>query len=741
MTAPRTGEDGWRLDDLSVVEALAAGRHGDPFSVLGPHLHDKGVTVRVLRPGAEAAEVIDSATGEELATLLRRHADGLFEGLLADIHEPPNYRLRFRRGADTWEEEDPYRFPSAIGDLDRHLMGEGQHRRLWERLGAHPATIDGVAGTRFAVWAPNAGRVSVVGDFNDWDGRRNPMRFHPGVGVWELFLPGVAPGALYKFELLGPQGEVLPGKADPVAFAAEKPPATASVVHGMPDHDWADAAWMAERGARQDRSAPISIYEIHLGSWRRAEENAELTYDQLADQLIPYVQDLGFTHIECLPISEHPFTGSWGYQPIGLFAPTARFGPPEGFARFVERCHQAGIGVIIDWVPAHFPSDAHGLARFDGTALYEHEDPRRGRHRDWDTLIYNFGRREVSNFLRANAMFWLDRYHVDALRVDAVASMLYLDYSRESGDWEPNIHGGNENLEAIDFLRELNVELFGGGDGATSIAEESTAWPAVSQPVHDGGLGFGYKWNMGWMHDTLDYIGREPIYRRHHHDQITFGLTYAFSENFILPLSHDEVVHGKRSLIGRMPGDWWQRFANLRAYYGFMWTHPGKKLLFMGGEFAQEREWNHDTALDWHLLEDPMHRGVFDLVRELNHLYREEPALHARDCDADGFEWIDASDADASVYVYLRQSGGGHRPVVVACNFTPEVRHGYRIGLPSAGRWHEILNTDAERFGGSNVLNEGIEAVTEPMHGRPASALLTLPPLATILLVPENSQG
>jgi 1,4-alpha-glucan branching enzyme len=731
----RRPED-WRLDDPGAIEALAAGRHGDPFAILGPHLVRSGVVVRVLRPGAESAEVINAGTGEVLAVLEQRHPTGLFEGLLVRRRKIPRYRLRFSRAGDVWEEEDPYRFPSTLGELDLHLMGEGRHLRLYEKLGAHPFVIDGVTGTRFGIWAPNASRVSVVGSFNDWDGRRHPMRRLVEIGVWEIFLPGVGKDALYKYELLGPHGEMLPLKADPVAFLSEKPPGTASVVYGLHKRDWKDEQWMAEREQRQARSAPISIYEVHLGSWRRKGDGAQLTYEELADELVPYVADLGFTHIECLPVSEHPFSGSWGYQPIGLFAPTSRFGRPDSFAHFVERCHDAGIGVIVDWVPAHFPSDAHGLVRFDGTALYEHEDPRKGFHRDWNTLIYNFGRREVSNYLIANALFWLDRYHVDALRVDAVASMLYLDYSRGPGEWEPNMYGGNENLEAIAFLREMNIALFGNYPGATSIAEESTAWPSVSRPVHAGGLGFGYKWNMGWMHDTLSYMKEDPLHRRYHHHKMTFGLHYAFTENFVLPLSHDEVVHGKGSLIGRMPGDRWQKFANLRAYFAFMWTHPGKKLLFMGGEFAQEREWNHDWQLDWHHLDDAMHAGVRDLVRDLNRLYREEKALHALDCEAEGFEWIDASDTGSSVYIFCRKAADGTRPLVVVCHFTPVVRDDYRIGVPFAGLWREVINSDDRRYGGSGVMTGEVRATSDPWQGRPASLSLTLPPLATVVLAP-----
>ncbi|WP_265517941.1 1,4-alpha-glucan branching protein GlgB [Nitratireductor luteus] len=728
----------WRLDDPHAIAALVAGRHGNPFAVLGPHMQAGGITLRVLRPEAETAEAFDPKNGKVLVRLLRRHARGFFEGFIARRKKVPRYRLRFTRGDDTWEEEDPYRFPSTFGELDLHLLGEGRHLRLYEVLGAHPMACDGVAGTRFAVWAPNASRVSVIGSFNGWDGRRHQMRLHPGNGVWEIFVPEIGPGELYKFEIVGSHGELLPGKADPLAFQCEVPPATGSIIHGCAPRQWADEAWMEKRAARNSRDAPISIYEVHLGSWRRHEDGSYLTYEELSDELIPHVKDLGFTHIECLPVSEHPFSGSWGYQPIGLYAPTSRYGRPEDFARFVERCHSEGLGVIVDWVPAHFPSDAHGLASFDGEALYEYADPRKGFHRDWKTLIYNFGRREVANFLTANALFWLDRYHIDALRVDAVASMLYLDYSRQPGEWEPNVHGGNENLEAITFLRDTNVALFGNHPGATSVAEESTAFSGVSRPVHTGGLGFGYKWNMGWMHDTLDYMGRDPIHRRHHHNQMTFGLHYAFSENFILPLSHDEVVHGKGSLLGRMPGDRWQKFANLRAYFTFMWTHPGKKLLFMGGEFAQEREWNHDWQLDWYHLDDPMHRGVRDLIRDLNTVYRNQKALHQLDCEPEGFEWIDASDPSLSAFFYLRKGSEGSNPVVVACNFTPVVREVHRIGLPCPGKWHEILNSDDVRYGGSGVTNGTVEATEEPWHGRFASAALRLPPLGAIILTSES---
>jgi 1,4-alpha-glucan branching enzyme len=678
--------------------------------------------------------LLDSASGSALAKLTKIHDSGFFAGPVPERVVRFPYRLRLTSGESEWEAEDPYRFPPILGSLDVHLMAEGSHRRIFERLGAHPTTIDGVAGVAFAVWAPNAQRASVVGDFNQWDGRRNPMRKRVEVGCWEIFIPDVGKGARYKFELLPKRGGPPKLKADPIGFQHEVPPATASIVAGLPRHEWGDATWMAERRERQSLGAPISIYEVHLGSWRRREGNRFLTYDELGDELIPYVKDLGFTHIECLPVSEHPFSGSWGYQPIGLFSPTSRFGPPEAFARFVDRSHQAGLGVVVDWVPAHFPSDEHGLAQFDGTALYEHEDPRLGFHQDWNTLIYNFGRTEVRNFLVANALYWLEYFHIDGLRVDAVASMLYLDYSRKAGEWLPNKYGSRENLEAIGFLRELNIRAFGDHPGATTIAEESTAWPQVSRPVDTGGLGFGFKWNMGWMHDTLDYIEHDPVHRRYHHHQMTFGLHYAFAENFVLPISHDEVVHGKRSLFGKMPGDRWQKYANLRTYLAFMWTHPGKKLLFMGSEFAQEAEWNHDHSLDWHILAYEDHRQVQTLVRDLNSLYCKTPALHVYDAEAQGFEWVDANDSDNSVYAYVRKGRDTDPPVIVVCNFTPVVREHYRVGVPRPGRWLERLNTDAGIYGGSNIGNAGgVTAEPVAWHGRPQSLAIRVPPLSAVV--------
>ena len=715
------------------IEALVAGDHADPFGALGPHPAADGVRISAFVPGAETLSVVIGTGGDRLASLERIDQAGLFSGVIPDQPVTLAYRLQATRGDDSWTFEDPYRFAPVIGDIDNFLLGEGSHRRLWERLGAHLIDHQGVAGVHFAVWAPNARRVSVVGDFNQWDGRRHPMRLHPGTGVWEIFLPELGEGSVYKYELRDQAGNLLPLKADPFAFGSELRPKTASVVRDVHRFAWHDEGWLSQRRELAAPDAPISIYEVHLGSWKRGEDNSFLDYDELADQLIPYVEDMGFSHIELLPITEHPFDGSWGYQPIGLFAPTARHGDPAGFARFVDRCHQAGIGLLLDWVPGHFPTDEHGLGRFDGNALYEHEDPRQGFHQDWNTLIYNYGRPEVANYLQANALFWLDRYHLDGLRVDAVASMLYLDYSREEGEWVPNRFGGRENLEAIDLLKRANELAYGEHPGVMTVAEESTAWPGVSKPTFAGGLGFGFKWNMGWMHDTLLYMGKDPIHRRWHHHQMTFGLLYAFSENFVLPLSHDEVVHGKGSILARMPGDTWQQFANLRAYYAFMWGHPGKKLLFMGQEFAQGAEWNAERALDWHLLDIDWHQGVQALVRDLNRLYREEPALHQLDCDGAGFEWLEANDAEASVFAWLRKGKGGVAPLLVICNFTPTPRQNYRLGLPAPGRWREILNSDAEGYGGSGIGNLGvIETEKIRSHDRPHSATITLPPLATL---------
>ncbi len=743
--------------DRNALDALTHGRLGDPFAVLGPHRLETAdgpfQVVRAFHPGARRVQAIDPR-GRVMAELAPVGRTGLFHGQFgqcpadaqAAAGHPGAYRLRVIWPAGTGHEavqeaEDPYAFGLLLGDLDLHLIAEGRHWELARCLGAQAMRQDGVAGVRFAVWAPNARRVSVVGDFNQWDGRRHPMRLRHGAGVWELFVPaglGAGPGSRYKFELVGADGPLLV-KADPVARCTEPPPATASVVADPSPLRWSDAAWMEARAARQRPDAPIAIYEVHAGSWLRDIEDGgrSLNWDELAERLIPYVTGLGFTHIELLPVAEHPFGGSWGYQPLGLFAPSARFGPPEAFARFVERCHQAELGVIVDWVPAHFPTDPHGPVHFDGTALYEHADPREGFHQDWNTLIYNFGRHEVSGFLIASALEWLEHFHIDGLRVDAVASMLYRDYSRQPGEWLPNRDGGRENLEAVAFLRQMNTVVHARCPGAITIAEESTAWPGVTAAVDFNGLGFDYKWNMGWMHDTLHYMQRDPVYRQHHHDGLTFGLVYAFSEHFILPLSHDEVVHGKGSLLGKMPGDDWQRLANLRAYLAFMWTHPGKKLLFMGGEFGQIGEWNHDASPEWHLLDDPRHRGVQRLVHDLNALYRSEPALHARDCAPEGFGWVIGDDRANSIFAYLRFDAEG-TPMLVAANMTPVPRDGYRIGVPDvdgAVRWREVLNTDSAVYGGTNLGNGGVVDVEDvEVHGWRRSVVVRLPPLAVVVL-------
>ncbi|MGH6890192.1 MAG: 1,4-alpha-glucan branching protein GlgB [Rhizomicrobium sp.] len=720
-------------EDWAAVRALAQGRFADPFSYLGPHTTDAGYVVRCYLPGAHAVEVLARNGGEVLGRLSPLENTGLFVGPLAHSCD---YVLRIHWPHSIEETEDPYSYGPLLGDLDLHLFSEGAHFELAERLGAAHLAIDGVAGVRFAVWAPNARRVSVVGDFNTWDGRRHPMRLRYSAGVWELFVPRLAPGERYKYEIVGPSGESLPLKADPLARATEHPPATASVVPRPWSFRWTDADWIKSRAARQQPSAPISIYEVHAGSWLRPSNDPLGTIDwlTLAERLIPYASELGFTHVEFLPVMEHPFGGSWGYQPVAQFAPSSRFGPPQEFAHFVDAAHRAGLGVILDWVPGHFPTDPHGLARFDGTPLYEHADPREGFHRDWSTYIYNLGRREVAGFLIASALYWLEKFHVDGLRVDAVASLLYRDYSRPEGEWIPNRYGGRENLEAIDFLKHLNGIVAERVPGAVMMAEESTAWPKVSAPAAEGGLGFHYKWNMGWMHDTLAYLSENPVHRCWHHDQMTFGLIYAFSERFVLPLSHDEVVHGKGSLYGRVPGDAWQKLATLRAYFAFMWTHPGKKLLFMGGEFAQIAEWNHDGEIDWWLLSRPAHAGVQRLVGDLNRLYRREPALHLQDSEASGFSWIVGDDRDNSVFAYER-CADGEAPLVIVVNMTPVPRRSYRLGVPRVGFWREIVNSDSALYGGSNLGNDGGAMSTSvAMHGRAQSLELTLPPLATVIL-------
>jgi 1,4-alpha-glucan branching enzyme len=715
--------------------ALAEARHGDPFKVLGPRDTSAGRDIRVFLPGALGIEIVRRGDGTSIGRLEAAAPDGFFAGTVRD--RAP-YLLRITWPGAVQETEDPYSFGPLLGDLDLHLFNEGRHFEMARAFGANAMTFEGVEGVGFSVWAPNAHRVSVVGDFNTWDPRRHPMRLRYPAGIWELFVPRVTPGTRYKFDIVGAGGVPVPQKADPLAKQAEAPPATASVVASPRAIRWHDQAWMEGRAARQAANAPISIYEVHLGSWLHP-DGGTASWDDAADRLIPYVREMGFTHVEFLPIAEHPFGGSWGYQPLGLFAPTGRYGTPQDFARFVDRLHADGIGVIVDWVPAHFPTDGHGLARFDGTALYEHLDPREGFHRDWNTYIYNFGRREVQGFLIASALHWLEHFHVDGLRVDAVASMLYRDYSRNHGEWVPNIYGGREHLEAVDFLRHLNAVVEERCHGAIVIAEESTAWPGVTRPVSELGLGFAYKWNMGWMHDTLRYMERDAIHRAYHHDDITFGLLYAFSERFILPLSHDEVVYGKHSILGKMPGDRWQKFANLRAYYGFMWAHPGKKLLFMGGEIAQDGEWNHDRELDWFLLSDPAHAGIQRLVRDLNHMYRRERSLHVQDCEHGGFQWLIGDDRSNSVFAFLRRGLGEDPPVLAVCNMTPAPRHNYRIGVPQPGAWREILNTDSRFYGGGDIGNPGaLAAEPHPAHGQAQSLNLTLPPLATLLLGPER---
>jgi 1,4-alpha-glucan branching enzyme len=705
---------------------LVSGAHHNPHRILGAHPHDGAVTVRVIRPWAERITVVYEGGRVDL----HHEYDAVFVGALP-VSQVPDYRLEVVYGGEAVRTDDAYRFLPTLGEVDLHLIGEGRHEQLWQVLGAHLRSYDTpagtVQGTSFAVWAPNAQGVRVTGDFNYWDGRAHPMRSLGSSGVWELFVPDIGQGTRYKFDILGSDG-VWRQKADPMAFATETPPATASVVYESA-YTWADDEWLSRRASATPHRAPVSIYEVHLGSWRQG-----LSYTELADQLADHVTELGFTHVQLLPVAEHPFGGSWGYQVSSYYAPTARFGTPDEFRHFVDRLHQSGIGVLLDWVPAHFPKDAWALARFDGTPLYEHPDPRRGEQPDWGTLVFDFGRREVRNFLVANASYWLEEFHIDGLRVDAVASMLYLDYSREAGEWVPNRYGGRENLEAVEFLQEMNATVYRRSPGVVTIAEESTAWPGVTRATHLGGLGFGFKWNMGWMNDSLSYVSHDPIHRQYHHHQMTFSMVYAYSENYILPLSHDEVVHGKGSLFGKMPGDRWQKLANLRAYLAYMWAHPGKQLLFMGAELGQEAEWAESRSLDWWLLDHADHRGVQALVGDLNRVYRATPALWEVDYDPAGFGWIDANDALNNVFSFVRFADDGSALACVA-NFANTVRGGYRIGLPHAGRWEEALNTDATAYAGSGVGNlGGVEADEESWHGQPASAVLTLPPLAALWL-------
>jgi 1,4-alpha-glucan branching enzyme len=731
----------------SDVDLIVHSAHWDPFSVLGLHPATvdgaDGQVLRAFLPEARRAWMVDLTGGEpgQRREMRSLHPDGLYELGVAGQPERFPYRIAVEDvEGHGWEFVDPYGFGPVLTDFDHHLLSEGTHYRNFEKLGAHLITHQGFGGVHFAVWAPNAQRVSVIGNFNHWDGRRHPMRSCGPNGIWELFVPDLVEGEVYKFEIKSRYHDYLVEKTDPYGFAAEVRPKTASIVWDIDDFRWSDQKWLDERAKRQALDAPLSIYELHLGSWKRRPEEGHrwLTYRELADELVEHLNGLGFTHVELMPINEHPFDGSWGYQPAGYFAPTSRFGTPDDFAYFVDTLHNHGYGVILDWVPAHFPRDVHGLGYFDGTHLYEHADPRLGEHRDWGTKIFNYGRREVQNFLLGNALFWLEKYHIDGLRVDAVASMIYLDYSRKAGEWVPNRFGGNENLEAIDFLKRFNEQLHLQHPGIITMAEESTAWPGVSRPTYLGGLGFSLKWNMGWMNDTLRYFAKDPVYRKYEHGGLTFSLIYAFTENFVLPLSHDEVVHGKGSLLDKMPGDLWQKYANLRLLYSYMWGHPGKKLLFMGGEFAQWREWKHDESLDWHLLQWASHQGVYRLVSDLNAMYKAEPALHQVDFEWNGFEWLDLHDWENSVIAFLRRGKSPTDEMIVVCNFTPLVRENYRVGVPRPGFYKEVLNTDAAAYGGSNVGNiGGVWAQAGEHAGRPYHVNLRLPPLGTLFLKPQ----
>ncbi len=726
------------LDD-QVLDAVSTGSAGDPFAVLGPHRtsvnRKAALVIRTMQPAAAAVELV---TADSVQPMTRIRREGLFEIAIPGAVEPPaHYRFRVHEADTTHEAVDPYRFGQVLSDFDLHLLSEGTHYRAWEKLGPHRLTIDGVDGVHFAVWAPNAQRVSVIGDFNHWDGRAHPMRRLVPSGIWEIFIPDLPDGVCYKYEIRTPAGHLL-RKSDPYARRFEVPPNTASIIWTEGQYEWGDADWLRDRPGRDGwHGQPMSIYEVHLGSWRRVpgEASRSLTYREMAETLVPYAREMGFTHIEMLPVMEHPYAPSWGYQVIGFFAPTSRFGTPDDFRYLVDQCHRHGLGVILDWVPGHFPTDEHGLARFDGTSLYEHADPRKGFHQDWGTLVFNYGRNEVRTFLLSNALYWLEEFHVDGLRVDAVASMLYLDYSRPHGEWIPNQYGGRENLEAVSFLQQLNTETHGRVPGTITVAEESTAWPAVSRPIYLGGLGFTFKWNMGWMHDMLEYIRQDPVHRRWHHNKITFSMLYAFTENFMLPFSHDEVVHGKRSMLDKMPGDLWQKHASLRALYGYMFGHPGKKLMFMGAEFGQWREWNYDSSLDWHLLDDQMHQGLQRWVQDLNHTYQREASLHQVDFEGAGFSWIDCNDNENSVVSMIRKARNAQDFTVILANFTPVPRPAYKIGVPEGGWYREILNSDAEMYGGSNVGNGGgVMASDESSHGFPHSMIVTVPPLGFVML-------
>jgi 1,4-alpha-glucan branching enzyme len=734
----------------SQVDAIVAGRHSDPFALLGPHPENGNWAVRFFIPWAAEASIAFNPPAFDGKTLsaakvtdaVKLRPEGFFEAQWPSNQSAPpapgSYKIQGRTHyGEAFELYDTYAFPFLLSEFDLHLMGEGRHYDTYEKLGAHPVTLEGVRGVNFAVWAPSARRVSVVGDFNHWDGRVHPMRARGSSGIWELFVPELSDGAIYKYEIIGPHGNMLPLKADPYAFRAELRPNTGSVVANLDTYSWKDFHWMDRRSKKNWLDSPISIYEVHLGAWRRVPEshNRWLNYRELGDQLIPYVKELGYTHIELLPIMEHPYDGSWGYQTLGYFAATSRFGSPAEFMEFIDRCHQAGLGVFLDWTPAHFPRDTHGLSQFDGTHLYEHSDPRQGAHPDWGTLVYNYGRNEVQNYLISNALFWLDKYHIDGLRVDAVASMLYLDYSRKQGEWIPNEFGGRENLHAIAFIKRMNEVAHGKFPGILTIAEESTSWPSVTRPTYLGGLGFSLKWNMGWMNDTLKYFSSDPVHRKYEHNKLTFSLLYAFTENFLLPFSHDEVVHGKNSLLHKMPGDSWQQFANLRLLFAYQYGHPGKKLLFMGQEFGQRDEFSEARSLDWHLVQYDPHRGIQQLVTDLNKLYAAEPALHQVDFEWQGFEWIDANDSDNSVLTFLRRGRSPDDLFVVVINATPVVREGYRLGVPNAGYYKEVLNTDAAHYGGSNIGNAGGQHASDvPSQRKPHSLVLTLPPLAAVFL-------
>lgn len=749
-----------------VADAVVTARFTDIFSVLGMHQHsdEKSLVARAFLPQATVVEVIDAKTNRKVASLTQVDEAGLFAGKLGRRRNRFKYFLRAHYddaidGKKIIATQDPYAFGSLLDEQQVYLFCEGTAERAYQWMGAHQREVDGVKGMLFVLWAPDAQRVSLVGDFNRWDGRVHCMRKHPDAGLWEIFIPQFDANVIYKYEIVASNGQVLPLKADPYAFAMEHPPQTASVAAPPSDYQWQDKLWLEKREALADHyHGPVSIYEVHLGSWRRhlpeqnndnLSQNAQqtsvdsqfLNYRELAEQLIPYVIDMGFTHIQLMPVSEYPFDGSWGYQPIGLFAPTSRFGKPDDLKYFIDACHQQGLGVLIDWVPGHFPTDEHGTGRFDGACLYEHEDARQGFHPDWKTLIYNYGRKEVQSYLISNAMYWLEQFHVDGLRVDAVSSMLHLDYSREQGQWIPNIHGGRENLEAVELLKQVNSRIYFNFPGAMMIAEESTAWPGVSHPLESGGLGFGFKWNMGWMHDTLQYMSRSPLYRQYHHNEMTFGLTYCFNENFILPLSHDEVVHGKGSLLSKMPGDKWQRFANLRAFYGFMWAHPGKKLLFMGGEFAQYNEWNNNRSLDWHLLEEPEHQGVAQLIKDLNRLYCKMPALHEFDCNRDGFEWLVPHNNHQSLFIFWRKGKDNDKGALVVVNMTPQAYQDYAVGVPQAGFYRECLNTDSIYYGGSNVGNHGgVMSIDKAHDGQQQLVMMNIPPLATVIFECQAQQ-